>query len=847
MPDTGQIDPSDGAAPDLAPGADGSSSGPDGGQVSDAATGVDTAPPVDAVAGPNAPDHLRVGDRARPLNVEGAPLFSWLPHDSAGNQLQTAYQIQVRLESSGAQVWDSGKVMSGEQDYVAYAGPALMAGESYTWTVRCWNKTDVASGWAAPASFDMGLANTTAGWGASWIRRSASGADANDEYTWARAEKDISAKPVRRARAYVSANHQFELHVNGAIADRGPAFAYPGESFYQASDITALVEAGKPLAVGILYHWYGSGQGRAAGSPGLLARIVVDHDDGTREILVTDGTWKVQRASQWQTGAPKRNSDSGDYVEWIDMRQVPDGWDSRGFAATGWAAAQVIGPHPTSVFTSVRGQEPRVSITVVPPVSVKTFGDGAVVADFGMVMPARPTVRFASGVAGKLLNIQAGYRLTSDGHVSGSKATSQGSDLSFRFTQKAGAQEFRPTTYFGWRYLQVSAPGETLAASAFSALVEHTDAEGPATFESSDATLNAVFALTQRSGIYGVQQNFVDTPTREKGQFLGDAVNMSLATMASWMERDATQKAITDFMASQTRYWPGGQMNAVYPNGDGKRDIPDYTEMFPIWLWNYYMNTGDKTLLGRAYPNMQKICDYVWSARNASTGLVTNLPGGGGDYQYGIIDWPPTERYGYDTRTSARTTVNILAADLLRSTASAATALGRPAAEAMMYTTRADQLVTSINERLRRADGIYIDGSDGGSASTHASQLANSYAVAFQVVPAANRAAVLDYVAGMGMNQGPMTAHWLTKALGDGEKFDALLKVLTDKTQKGWANILSRGGTFTWESWDAATNGDSESHGWGSPAVIDILEAMLGVKVIAPGRPRSGSGRRAPG
>ena len=57
-----------------------------------------------------APDDLRVGDRVRPLNVEGTPVFSWYPHDPDGNQVQTAFQIQVSLESSGASVWDSGKV-----------------------------------------------------------------------------------------------------------------------------------------------------------------------------------------------------------------------------------------------------------------------------------------------------------------------------------------------------------------------------------------------------------------------------------------------------------------------------------------------------------------------------------------------------------------------------------------------------------------------------------------------------------------------------------------------------------------------------------------------------------------
>ncbi|MES1164792.1 MAG: family 78 glycoside hydrolase catalytic domain, partial [Verrucomicrobiota bacterium] len=617
--------------------------------------GVDAAgsetpppPPGDGGAGAGAPDSLRVGDRVRPLNVEGAPLFSWLPHDAAGDQIQTAYQLQVRLERTGAEVWDSGKIVSSEQAYVAYGGPALTAGDSYAWTVRTWNRGDAMSAWSASAAFDTALTNDAAGWGASWIRRTvtASGADATDEYTLARVEKTLTARPIRRARAYVSANHQFELHVNGAVVDRGPAFSYPGEGYYQATDVTAILQAGAPNAVGVIYHWYGTGQGRPAGQPGLLVRIVIEHDDGSRELIVSDGTWRVRRASQWQTGAPQRTVDSGDFVEWIDMRQVQDGWDMPGFTATGWVAPEVVGPHPSGVFTSLRGQEPRLRVTPVAPVSVRTLADGAVVADFGKVMPARPTVKFAAGMAGRTLTIVGGYRLTSDGHVSVDVLTTQTCDLSFRFIQKAGAQEFRPMTHFGWRYLQVSAPGETLAASAFSALVEHTDApvEGAAQFESSNATLNEVFALVQRSAIYGVQQQFVDTPTREKGQFLADAVNISYGTMSAWLERDATQKAITEFAASQTRFWPDGRVNAVYPNGDAGRDIPDFTEMFPIWVWRYYMQSGDRTLLTRVYGAMRAVADYVWIYRDATTGLVTNLAGGSTDYLYGIIDWPIVER-----------------------------------------------------------------------------------------------------------------------------------------------------------------------------------------------------------
>ena len=53
---------------------------------------VDSADSV-APAATGGPTHLTVNDRARPLNVEGKPLFGWFPQDPDGNEIQTAYEL----------------------------------------------------------------------------------------------------------------------------------------------------------------------------------------------------------------------------------------------------------------------------------------------------------------------------------------------------------------------------------------------------------------------------------------------------------------------------------------------------------------------------------------------------------------------------------------------------------------------------------------------------------------------------------------------------------------------------------------------------------------------------------
>jgi alpha-L-rhamnosidase len=59
---------------------------------------------------------------------------------------------------------------------------------------------------------------------------------------------------------------------------------------------------------------------------------------------------------------------------------------------------------------------------------------------------------------------------------------------------------------------------------------------------------------------------------------------------------------------------------------------------------------------------------------------------------------------------------------------------------------------------------------------------------------------------------------------------------VTDTTTDGWANVLARGGTFTWEVWQPSdVIGDSMSHGWGANVLVEIQRALLGLRPAAPG------------
>jgi len=281
-------------------------------------------------------------------------------------------------------------------------------------------------------------------------------------------------------------------------------------------------------------------------------------------------------------------------------------------------------------------------------------------------------------------------------------------------------------------------------------------------------------------------------------------------------------------------------VNACYPDAPGARDIPDYTEMFPAWVWEYYMQTGDRAFLATNYPALTNIAQYVNRCRNPTNGLITRLLGGtSASYRNGIIDWPPDMRFGYDMATvtgpgNASTVINGWAWEDYDIVSRIASELGNPA-DCKTYRDLADDLKTAVNTHLLNASGVYVDGLEpDGTQSAHASQHANALPLSLGMVPAERQASVTAHVNSLGMSVSALGILQLVRALGEANQGPQLLNLYTNANQYGWAQILALGGTATWESWTANTDGDSESHGWGAVGLDGYIRYILGVKALAP-------------
>jgi alpha-L-rhamnosidase len=225
-------------------------------------------------------------------------------------------------------------------------------------------------------------------------------------------------------------------------------------------------------------------------------------------------------------------------------------------------------------------------------------------------------------------------------------------------------------------------------------------------------------------------------------------------------------------------------------------------------------------MLTRVYPVLSKLSDYVDGTISPTTGLVPNLPA--------------TNVY---STLAVLTRQNVLGVNVFRRVGAIAAILGRPPTEVATQRHRQAALTAAINNRLTRPDGTYVDGLNAdGTKSATGSQESNVVAVAYEVVPGDRQAAVAAYVARLGMASPPRDANELLATMRLAGRPSDFVERVTDTKGDGWANILSQGGTFTWEVWEPSdANGDSMSHGWGSTVLVEIQRELLGVVPTGPG------------
>lgn len=118
--------------------------------------------------------NLRCEYLTEPRGIEVAqPRLSWVVESLERGERQTGYQILVAssvelLAKDKGDLWDSGRIAGDATNQITYGGSPLGSRARCFWKVRSWDKDGGQSPWSSPASWTIGLLQTS-DWSAKWI------------------------------------------------------------------------------------------------------------------------------------------------------------------------------------------------------------------------------------------------------------------------------------------------------------------------------------------------------------------------------------------------------------------------------------------------------------------------------------------------------------------------------------------------------------------------------------------------------------------------------------------------------------------------------------------------------
>ena len=635
-------------------------------------------------------------------------------------------------------------------------------------------------------------------------------------HTLMRNEIVLKEKPTA-AHLYITGDDYYKLRINGFPVVQGPEGGYYFSYPYYWLEVTDYLEEGSNcLASHVFYQGlrnrvWGSGDNRS----GFILRLEVTYADGSTAVFRTDDQWRSFPLEAFP--GEETIGYSTQFLEHIDMRLIPVGWDKVGFDDEAWRRPALGRQDHLFMLQST----PPLQRYPAIPVAKKQLDDGTWFYDFGIEIVGHTRVA-VKGEAGQVIRVRHGEELDEAGRVRFKIRASM--TYEEKPVLSGGDDVIEFYDYRAFRYMEIiDAPNEP---EVWVEVRHHPFNAEASAFTSSDAPLAQIFDICKRGVQMGSQGGFLDCPTREKGQYLGDAVITGRSHM--WLTGDGslTRKALYDFYLS-CQIHPG--MMAVAP-GHFMQEIAEYSLQYPLLLEAYFQQTGDQvfveTMADHVFPGL-----FAYYGRfENSDGLIEGLDK---PEKWLLVDWPDNLRDGYDydySKDKANTVLNAFYYGALRSAARMEIALGEDGAG---YTARADRIATAFANTLADPEtGLYVDA----PGSTHSSLHANAIPLAFGLTAGADPEKMLALIKERGLNCGVYIASYVIEACFRAGDANLGYALLNNDSDHGWKEMLRAGATTCMEVWgpDQKWN-TSWCHPWSSSPIYILAEQVFGLSPVEPG------------
>lgn len=535
---------------------------------------------------------------------ESRPRISWSyeleDEERDCDWLQERYRIELRWTSSGEV--ESQAVDSTISVFVPWAGRPLTSGEEVSVRIRALGKRYSWTEWSEVATVEAGLLSAD-DWKCSLIEPGNS-YPSGPPHKPVLFRRDITIdKAVKKARLYITAHGVYEARLNGKVV--GDMVMNPGWTSYNHRfvyhTLPIVPEAGvQMLGVYVAEGWYcgrlgyGGGVSNIYGDRiGLIAQLVINFEDGSRQTIGTDGSWTWAEAPTQLSSI--YDGETYDYgLQWSEKL---------------WHKVQTK-PLKNNLVAPLGPPVRRVKI--LPAREIVTSPSGKTIVDFGQNFVGRVRIWPKTERTGQFITLRHAEVLENGEIVTRTLRIAKAEDNIIQPSNSAIVWE-PAFTFHGFRYVEVEGYTGTLQLGDIEGIVLQTDMVQTGHFSCSNELLNKLHHNVE----WSMRGNFLSIPTDcpQRDERLGwtgdlnvfiDTANFLFDTggmLSSWL---------TDLSLEQAD--SNGLVPLVIP-----AILPHHTQdAHPIWgdasimvPWSIYQVTGDRTFLSKQYDSMKAWLDTI--------------------------------------------------------------------------------------------------------------------------------------------------------------------------------------------------------------------------------------------
>ena len=383
---------------------------------------------------------------------------------------------------------------------------------------------------------------------------------------------------------------------------------------------------------------------------------------------------------------------------------------------------------------------------------------------------------------------------------------------------KAGSSFSSKFNYKGYRYLKLIDLKEALPLSDITASLVHTDYSGKATFACSDEDMNAIYQMTHNTlEALSLGGYIVDCPQIERLGYGGDG-NASLVTAQTFFN-------LAPLYMNWMQAWSDcqredGGMPHTAPNPYTAGGGPYWCGFIIPASWQTYVNYGDRRLMERYYPVMQKWLGYAESYQ--VDGLLKQWPNT--EYRgWYLGDWVPPMGINPQDPASIDIVNNCFLSNCYHMMTKIAKVLGKEA-DIPGYQQKHEALNALIHE-------TFFDKEKSSYAS--GSQIDLIYPMLVGATPESSVKSVEETL--FQESAGRFKGHIATGLVGisiltqwatQNQEADFVYGMLKKRTYPGYLYMIDNGATLTWEEWDGER---SQLHNCYNAIGSWFIQALAGI------------------